>query len=179
MKFEYNDGGRKAAGYKGSVGDCAVRAIAIAIEQPYQFVYDELSMANLFHSANSRDRVAKKLQRRGYTPRNGMFKKVVRAYMDSLGWAWVPTMRIGSGCTVHLREDELPSGRLVVSVSHHYTAVIDGVIHDTYDPSSRGSTIYSPNWPNIPKGARQLDNGDWIYAPDRCVYGYWTQEKTK
>ncbi len=37
-------------------------------------------------------------------------------------------MQIGSGCTVHLRADELPSGRLVVSVSRHLTAVIDCVI---------------------------------------------------
>jgi hypothetical protein len=55
-------------------------------------------------------------------------------------------MQIGSGCTVHLSADELPSGRLVVSVSKHLTAVIDGVIHDTHDPSRRGT---------------------------RCVYGYW------
>ena len=51
--------------------------------------------------------------------------------MESLGWKWTPTMQIGSGCTVHLRADELPSGGLVVSVSKHLTAVIDGVIHDT------------------------------------------------
>jgi hypothetical protein len=63
-----------------------------------------------------------------------------------LGWVWTPTMQIGSGCTVHLRADELPPGRLVVSVSKHLTAVIDGVIHDTHDCSRRGT---------------------------RCVYGYW------
>ncbi len=57
-------------------------------------------------------------------------------------------MAIGSGCTVHLRIGELPAGRLVVSLSKHMTAVIDGVIHDTYDPS-RGGT--------------------------RCVYGYWRE----
>jgi len=43
----------------------------------------------------------------------------------------VPTMAIGSGCKVHLADGELPPGRLVVSVSKHYTAVTDGVIHDT------------------------------------------------
>lgn len=58
-----------------------------------------------------------------------------------------PTMAIGSGCKVHLRADELPTGRLVVSVSKHLVAVVDGVVHDTHDPR-RGGT--------------------------RCVYGYWT-----
>ena len=66
--------------------------------------------------------------------------------MSSLGWRWVPTMQIGQGCTVHLRGDELPSGTLLVTVSKHYTAVIDGIIHDIYDPSREGT---------------------------RCVYGYY------
>ena len=61
-------------------------------------------------------------------------------------------MFIGSGCKVHLRNDELPAGRLIVCLSRHYTAVIDGVIHDTHDPS-RGGT--------------------------RCVYGYWRKEVSK
>jgi hypothetical protein len=34
---------------------------------------------------------------------------------------------IGGGCTVHLRDGELPRGRLIVSVSKHVLAVIDGV----------------------------------------------------
>lgn len=55
-------------------------------------------------------------------------------------------MQIGSGCQVHLREDELPSGRLIVKVSKHLTAVINGVIHNSHDPSRDGT---------------------------RCVYGYW------
>jgi hypothetical protein len=57
-------------------------------------------------------------------------------------------MGIGTGCTVHLRDGELPSGRLVVSVSRHEVAVIDGVMHDTHDPSRDGT---------------------------RCVYGYWKE----
>ena len=67
-------------------------------------------------------------------------------YMVSLGFEWTPTMKVGSGCRVHLRPGELPKGRLVVAVSRHYTAVIDGTVHDIGDPC-RGGT--------------------------RCVYGYW------
>jgi hypothetical protein len=33
MKFNYNDGGREAAGFKGFTGDCVCRAIAIATER--------------------------------------------------------------------------------------------------------------------------------------------------
>jgi hypothetical protein len=58
-------------------------------------------------------------------------------------------MKIGQGCKVHLRKEELPSGRLIVSVSRHLTAVIDGVIYDNHDCSRDGS---------------------------RCVYGYYMKE---
>ena len=39
MRFEYNDGGRKAAGYQGKTGDCVCRSIAIATKMPYAYVY--------------------------------------------------------------------------------------------------------------------------------------------
>lgn len=72
--------------------------------------------------------------------------------MNDLGWTWVPTMQIGQGCKVHLRAEELPAGRLVVSVSKHETAVIDGVINDIYDCSRDGTRCvygyYIKEWPN-------------------------------
>ena len=37
-KFNYNDGGRLEAGYKGQTGDCVCRAICIATGKPYQEV---------------------------------------------------------------------------------------------------------------------------------------------
>ena len=61
-------------------------------------------------------------------------------------------MQIGSGCQVHLRANELPTGRLIVRLSKHSVAVIDHVIHDTHDCSRRGN---------------------------RCVYGYWAKGNKK
>jgi hypothetical protein len=139
LKFQFNDGGRKAAGYKGKTGDCVVRAVAIATELPYQDIYDRVN------KLAARERTGKR--KRGKSDaRSGVYNTTTRKLLESLGWQWTPTMEIGSGCTVHLRADELPPGRLVVSVSKHLTTVIDGVIHDTHDPSRRGT---------------------------RCVYGYW------
>lgn len=141
MRFVKDDGGRSAAGYKGEAGDCVCRSIAIATGKPYQEVYDALNdLARL-------ERTGKR-KRGTSSARNGVYKTTIRRYMESIGWRWVPTMTVGGGCKVHLREDELPAGRLVVSVSKHVTAVIDGTIHDTHDPSRDGT---------------------------RCVYGYFTQ----
>jgi hypothetical protein len=60
---------------------------------------------------------------------------LIREYLATQGWGWTPTLRLGPGtpCQVHLRADELPTGRLVVAVSEHLVAVIDGVVHDTCD----------------------------------------------
>lgn len=42
MEFQYNDGGRAEASYKGNTGDCVVRSITIATGKPYQDVYDAI-----------------------------------------------------------------------------------------------------------------------------------------
>lgn len=150
MAWIKNDGGREAAGFKGDAGDCVTRAIAIVTSKPYQEVYDALWAGLEHHAATHRDRVAKRIARgggrRGTTPRNGVARAVYQRYLATLGWRFIPTMGIGTGCKVHLRAEELPSGRIIARVSKHLCAVVDGIIHDTHDPSRNGT---------------------------RCVYGYW------
>lgn len=165
MRVVLNDGGRAEAGFKGSTGDCVCRSIAIATGKPYREVYDELHAALDEYTAEHRDKVAKRIAsgggRRGTTPRNGISPKVFRPYLERLGWKWTPTMRIGSGCKVHLTDGELPMGRLIVQVSKHMTAVINGVIHDTYDP--QWATI----WYKL--GTTEIER-----ISHRCVYGYFS-----
>ena len=128
MKVKITDGGRSNAGYKGTTGDCVTRAISIATGKPYKEVYK-----SLFKSS-------------GATPRKGVWRKDYDKYLKGLGWEWVACMSIGSGCRVHLREDELPTGIIIARLSKHICAVVDGVIHDNHDPARGGS---------------------------RCVYGYY------
>lgn len=141
MEFVFDDGGRAEAGYKGYASDCVCRAIAIATERPYQEVYD------LINEFGKCERKSKRRSGKS-TARTGVYKPTIRKIMEHYGWKWTPTMAIGQGCKVHLRDGELPMGRLVVNLSKHSVAVIDGVIHDTYDCSRDGS---------------------------RCVYGYYTK----
>jgi hypothetical protein len=146
MRVVITDGGRAAAGYKSAtLGDCVARSIAIVAQLPYREVYDALASINV-RTPKSKRRKSATLGR--LTASKGIYvkAKVFRDYMASLGFVWTPTMFIGSGCKVHLTDGELPKGRLIVALSKHYTAVIDGVIHDTHDPSHGGT---------------------------RCVYGYW------
>ena len=138
MQWIYDDGGRAADGYTGSAGDCVARAVAIASGRSYADVYAALARGA------GRERGS-----RGTSARNGIHtsRAWFKTYMSQLGFRWTPTMHIGSGCRVHLTDGELPNGRLVVAVSRHVTAVLDGVIHDTHDPQ---------------RGNR------------RCVYGYYS-----
>ena len=142
MKVIIDDGGRAAAGYKGMTGDCVCRAIAIAAEKPYQEIYDAINAVTAQTERRS------KRHRGKSNARTGVYKSTERSLLRHMGWTWTPTMGIGTGCQVHLRDGELPVGRLIVALSKHLVAVIDGVIHDLDDPSRGGI---------------------------RCVYGYWQQ----
>jgi hypothetical protein len=144
MRFIFNDGGRAAAGFRGRAGDCVVRAIAIATAKPYREVYDALNMLA------TAERTGKRKKKKSNS-RSGVYPQTYSRYLRSLGWQWIPTMSIGSGCKVHLRTAELPRGILIVRLSRHLTTVIDGELHDTHDCSRAGT---------------------------RCVYGYFAQPQT-
>ena len=158
MRFEYNDGGRVAAGFKGEAGDCVTRSVAIATGLPYMEVYEALSEGQRTQRLTKRTK-ARASARNGVSVRRKWFKD----YMTAFGWKWTPTMGIGTGCTVHLTDGELPMGRLIVAVSKHYTAVIDGVIHDTYDPQRE------VHW------LKTVDGVQSSGVSKRCVYGYWSK----
>jgi hypothetical protein len=143
LPFVCDDGGRVAAGFASdNVGDCVCRSVAIASGRPYAEIYDALARGN------EKQRRSKRTHPAHYGVRSasmGISQVVQGLYAR-------PGVRVGADYAhrprkwAHLRADELPMGRLVVEVSRHSTAVIDGVIHDKYDPSRNGK---------------------------RCVCGYW------
>lgn len=140
MNWVYDDGGRKASGYKGDARDCVCRAVAIATGWPYQSVYELIGL----ESRTERAKPGKTCS----SARTGVYKGTTRKLMARLGWKWVPIMGIGTGCTMHLKDGEIPTGRIIVKLSGHVAAIIDGVLHDTFDCSRNGT---------------------------RCVYGYWVK----
>ena len=134
MRYVKTDGGRADAGYKGTTGDCGVRALAIASSKPYKEVY----------------KLAFDVE--GESPRNGLSRKAMRKILEMWGWKWTAKMGIGTGCTTHLKADELPRGTLILSLSGHYAAFVDGLLHDNHDCSRNGT---------------------------RCVYGYWQKPEDR
>lgn len=122
MHFQYDDGGRAAAGYRENAGDCVARSIAIAAELSYRQVCEALD--ELVAKAGA--------CRPGWSSANGgMPWGLCGQYIESLGWQWTPKQ-------LDLRRDRLPRGRIILAMPAHYTTVINGVIHDTFDASELG-----------------------------------------
>ena len=144
MELIYSTGGREKYFKSNVVGDCVCRDIANATGIDYKQVYD------LINSYAKKEHLSKRKKKK-CNARNGVTKDTIWRILTDLGWKWIPTMLIGSGCQVHLNEKELPDGTLIVSVSKHLTCVKNRKLYDTYD-CSRGGT--------------------------RCVYGYYIKERS-
>jgi hypothetical protein len=142
LKFVKDDGGRKAskvfrgANRKDETGDCVTRAITIATGKSYDEVHDALTVASVraVHAGNDswKNRAGVKM----FDPDHGCGREAYRPYLESLGWKFTKT----SGREVHLQASDLPGGRLVVETRRHLVAVIDHVVHDTFD--SRNRTVW-------------------------------------
>ena len=146
IKWQYDDGGRSGFTDRKDKGACVTRAIVIASGLPYSQVHEIVtSVCEEFNVRNSKKIVAGRRYKSGVN--RGVDRKLTKKLMKYFGFKWVPLMGIGTGCKVHVRTSELPTtGRLILNLSHHVAAYIDGVLRDTYDCSRNGK---------------------------RCVYGYW------
>lgn len=123
--FVKTDGGR--SNYfkgRGPAGDCAARAMAIALGLDYKVCYDELATA---HHARTGKRTA----------RDGIFKDDFSAVMRRHGWVWHSAPKLDGR---KARHHDMPPGRLIARMARHFVAVIDCDIHDSWD--SRHKMIY-------------------------------------
>lgn len=141
MKYTFNDGGRSGH-FKGKTGDCVTRAIAIATKLPYIDVYNSLFDIAKNWKGNS---VQARIIRRDASPRNGTSRKVwVRFLNDYLGLVEMREKR-------KLNDSLFYKGTYIVKVRKHTIAIIDGVVHDTWD-SRKTSGAYTdgvPQWKTV------------------------------
>lgn len=153
MEWTFNDGGRSEAGFKGTTGDCVCRAFAIATGKPYKEVYDDINRIAQEERTGGRKKGTS-------NARTGVYKHTEKKLAAKYGLKWIPTMKIGEGCKVHLVADELPNGTIVVCLARHAVCVIDGVIQDTYNSSVK---------------QHYDEDGNLITNERRCVYGYYVK----
>jgi hypothetical protein len=118
--FIYDDGGRSKY-FKGSTGDCAARAMAIALNLDYKDCYNELAEQ---HKASTGKKTA----------RDGIFKEDFNKVMERHGWVWHSAPKFTGRKAYH---DDMPKGAVIARMAHHYAAVIDGVVYDSWDSSAK------------------------------------------
>ena len=113
-RFEYDDGGRKAAGHKGEVRDCVVRAIAIGTDRRYQSIWDHF------------DRLT------DYSPDDGVYAEDGWEYLKVLGWQ---ALDITNFTVMGFAENGLTA---ILETRYlgesHWTTVQNGVIRDIWGP---------------------------------------------
>ena len=120
--FIESDGGRVSAGFK-SKSDCGIRATAIACDIEY----------------NDARKLLKEYAKRGKQGNgsisNGIYKEDLDAALRSIGWKWFSAPKLKGR---KARYTDLPSnGKFIARMAHHYAAVIDGNLLDSWDSSEK------------------------------------------
>ena len=119
--FVYNDGGRSEAGFKTQT-DCGIRAVAIACDISYKDARGILKKA------------AKNGKQGNGQIANGIYKEDLNTALETLGFKWSPAPKFEGRKAKHY---DLPKGKVIARMSKHFVAVIDNVIHDTWDSSEK------------------------------------------
>lgn len=150
MKHVYNDGGRKEAGYKGSARDCVCRSISIATGLSYKEVYSVLARMN-------KRVTGRKSARNGIHTGMEWFKELMEIW--GFEWHQAPSFYV-------YNFNHFPKrGTFIVDMPSHYTVVMAGEIHDTYDPRVLRNQAIKGYWkkkryPNkVPKDFEQKHFG--------------------
>lgn len=96
------------------IDDCTIRAISVLTNRTWNDIYDELS-----DFANSKSLMMDSVES-------------IENYLDN---------RYPRECHYSKKvgefAEEHPYGRYAVTMNGHITAIIDGIIYDTFDPSNR------------------------------------------
>lgn len=125
-EFKWDDGGRSTCGFVGLTGDCVTRAISIATGIAYRDVYQTLK------------------DRYGSSPRNGVPRSVYAPFLDELKWQVNST----AGPSIPVEAFDFQSGIHIVLVQDaygrksHLCTVVDGVLHDTWDPRDDENSFF-------------------------------------
>lgn len=110
MSYKYYN----ANTYKNNISDCVVRCLSVLLNKSWRDVYDELT----YLAGNE----------------GTMFDRVefVEDYLDRrYKREYHHSKTVGEFAREH------PRGRYAVTMNNHITAIIDGDIIDTFDPSDR------------------------------------------
>ena len=77
---------------------------------------------------------------------SGAGKLTAQKMLEDLGWEYISCSDDGNE-TVYLRDGELPTeGAIICRIDRHAVAIVDGVIHDTFNSAGDGSKKVYGYW---------------------------------
>jgi hypothetical protein len=123
LPWEYDDGGRRAAGYKGNTGDCVTRAITIAAGGDYRPTYEEITDRKRRYEQQCPGSTGRVI-----TARWGAPWEVVQKLATELGGTWHSPTPDGAIPT---------TGRVIVAQDKHVFAVVNGIVRDTFNATTK------------------------------------------
>ena len=133
IEYRYDDGGRRAAGYRGKTGDCVVRAIAICAGRDYRTVY--LTMAGQMrrngHTASGNAYATSERNRR--QPRQHGQLRAKRVQDRVLELHGFRKVRLPSGARPTFTEAHERYGDCIAGTTKHMAAIVGGALRDIFD----------------------------------------------
>ena len=108
----WSDGGRAAAGHEGEAGDCVTRAISIALNLPYQEVWEYFDALQ------------------PHTPDNGVSDRLFAEFLTEYGWHKKSCGMNVEGAAYMIDDGIIQSCLLD---GHHLTAAQDSKYHDIWN----------------------------------------------
>lgn len=131
MRFIYDDGGHDTYAPH-ATGDCAIRAISVVTGKDYRDVKSDVLETAKYEKGRS-----KRSDGETYTR-----LATVRSVMSWYGWKFVDSRKKPLAFT----EENWGDRTYMLWVPWHFTAVIDGAIHDTFDSSKQETEIVKGYW---------------------------------
>jgi len=144
-EVQITDGGHAAAKMRGTGRkSCVPRAISIALGLDYRETHETLEVAQQEWATTGRTSNAKRTAAGKTIAQYGVHKQVYNPFLAERGWHFVSLMEVGKQRERNPRFCDLPTtGTIIAGVSNHMCAVVDGVIHDSHDPTRGGTrTVY-------------------------------------
>ena len=133
LSYEYDDGGRRDAGYKGDTGDCVVRAIAIVTGKPYKEVYRVMATEMKAHGYTASGNAYATSEKKLKTPRK-RGQLTVRKVQDKVkGMFGFKKVSLSRGVRPTFEEAHREYGDCLASTTKHVVALKDGALRDTWD----------------------------------------------
>ena len=133
IDYRYDDGGREAAGYRGRIGDCVVRAIAICTGEDYRAVY--LTMAEHMkrngHAASGNAYATRERNRKAPRSKGQLIaRRVQDRVLEVYGFRKVS---LPAGARPTFTEAHRRYGDCILGTTKHVAAVVNDALRDTFD----------------------------------------------